>query len=88
MKERDRRSEARPARGLLSAVPEGVVEHRRVGIPGSSSASNTFLFDAANAKQADVVRAAPAPPATVQFERVKSMKVDAKRGYGLGSSVD
>jgi Ca-activated chloride channel family protein len=63
---------------------------------------NTFLFDdaediagaeslagdrAANARQADVVQAAPAAPATVQSESVKAMKVDAKRGYGLGSSV-
>ncbi|MCU0698755.1 MAG: VWA domain-containing protein [Myxococcaceae bacterium] len=63
---------------------------------------NTFLFDdaqtvagaeafegdrAANAQQADVVRAAPAAAPAVQSERVKSMKVEAKRGYGLGSSV-
>jgi Ca-activated chloride channel family protein len=63
---------------------------------------NTVLFDdaapvaghdefegdyAANKAQADVARKAPAAPAAVQSESVKSMKVDAFRGYGLGSSV-
>jgi Ca-activated chloride channel family protein len=63
---------------------------------------NQFLFDdaaavtgasafegdrAANEKQAEVLEAAPQAPAAVQSESVKSMKIEAKRGYGSGASV-
>jgi hypothetical protein len=34
-----------------------------------------------------VLEAAPRAPAAVQAESVKSMKVEAKRGYGSGASV-
>jgi Ca-activated chloride channel family protein len=42
---------------------------------------------AANEQQLDFAKKAPAAPAAVQSESVKSMKVDSLRGYGRGASV-